>query len=214
MANNAAAVAHLDRQVTDSTSGVSSAYSSPTTTWTIPYSVATDQATDGYLAICRTDTNVWLNPVVPPLPGVTVTRPASNQIAVAGLGNLTSVPILIGLLYSMSYELSTIYFRNQKGGADQRGRLRLGYLNISYEPMTDMTVIVTPQGRSSYSYVFNDPTAQQSDSPGDLEIAPFRVPIQCRNEDATIVISNNTPGSTRLVAFDWEGMFVVRSRAE
>lgn len=213
MSNSAIAVSHLDRGVTNTTTGVSSAYSNPTTTWTFPYNVATNQSTDGYLAICRTDTNVWLNPAAG-LAGVTVTRPATNQIAVAGLGNLTSVPAFIGVLYNMTYELSTIYFRNQKGGVDQRGRLRLGFMNISYDPTTDFTVTVTPQGRSAYDYTFSDPTAQQSNTPGDLEIAPFRVPIQCRNEDATITITNNTPGGTRLIAFDWEGMYVIRSRAE
>lgn len=194
----------MDRGVTNVTSGVSSVFGGGVTTWTLPYSITTDQVTDGYLAIARTDTNVWLNPVGG-LPGVVVTRPAANQIAVSGLGNLTTVPVLIGVLYNMTYQLSTIYLRNQKGGVEQRGRLRLGYVNISHAPMTDMSVIVTPQGRGSYTYVFSDPTA-------DVEVSPFRVPIQGRNEDLTIVIQNNTPGSTRLEAIDWEGEYVVRSR--
>lgn len=212
--NNAASISHLDRQVTNSTPGVSASFGGSTTTWTIPYSVATD-GSQGTLTICRSDTNTWFGDALQPVnSGVAVTRPASNQIAVTGAGNLTAVPVLIGLLYPMTWELSTIYFRNQKGGADQRGRLRLGYIEFSYEPMTDVTITVTPQGRSPYSYVFHDPTAQQFQAPADLEIAPFRVPVQCRNEDATIVLSNNTPGSTRIVAWDWEGMLVVRSRAE
>jgi hypothetical protein len=214
MTNSNASIAHLDRQVTNTTPGVTSDYSNPTTTWTLPYSVAPD-GSQGVLTICRTDTNVWFGDALQPVnAGVTITRPAANQIAVSGAGDLTAVAVLIGLLYPMTWELSTIYFRNQKGGVDQRGRLRLGYIEFSYEPTTDFTVVVTPQGRSSYSYVFHDPTAQQFQAPADLEIMPFRVPIQCRNEDATIQIQNNTPGSTRLVGFDWEAMLVVRSRAE
>lgn len=202
--NSFAAVAHMDRGVTDDTTGVSSVFGGGTTTWTFPYSIATNQSTDGYLAIARTDTNIWLNPVGG-IPGVVVTRPNTNQIAVSGLGDLTGTPVLIGVLYNMTYELSTLYLRNQKGGVEQRGRLRVGYLNISHAPMTDMSVVVTPQGRGSYTYVFSDPTA-------DVEISPFRVPIQGRNEDLTIVITNDTPGSTRLEAMDWEGEYVVRSR--
>ncbi len=213
--NNNASIAHLDRQITNTTPGVTASYSAPTTTWTLPYSLATD-GSQGTLTVCRSDTNTWFGDALQTVnTGVTVTRPAANQIAVSGAGNLTAVPVLIGVLYPMTWELSTIYFRNQKGGVDQRGRLRLGYIEFSYEPMTDMTITVVPQGRSpGYSYVFHDPTAQQFQAPADLEIMPFRVPVQCRNEDATITVTNNTPGSTRLVGFDYEAMLVVRSRAE
>lgn len=211
MANAYASIAHLDRQVTNTSSGVTSSYDSGTgtTTWTIPYNVPTDQMTGGQLTIGRSDTNVWLQDSKQAVnSGVTVTRPATNQIAVTGLGDMTAVAVLIGLLYNASYELSTIYMRNQRGGAETRGRTRLGYLSITYAPMTDMTVMFTPQGRPPYTYVFYDPTAQ-NDNP---EIFPYRVPLQGRNEDALIVVSNNTPGSTRMVNFDWEGDLTIRSR--
>lgn len=209
MANSYASISHVDRQITNLTTGVTSAYSAPTTTWTIPYTVNTDQVTQGHLTISRTDTATWFEDAAQAVnAGVTVTRPANNKIAVSGAGNLTAVPVLIGVLFNASWELSTIYERDQNKQAEQRGRLRLGYFHFAYEPMTNLTATVTPQGRSPYVYVFYDPTA----GAGMDEVKPFTIPIQARNEDSTIVFSDSTPGSFRIVSYDWEGTLTMRAR--
>ena len=117
--------------------------------------------------------------------------------------------ILIGVLFTASFELSTIYQRNEKGGVEQRGRLRLGYLEMSYGPTTNVTLEVTPQGSASpTSTVFNDPTAQA----GQPETMPFRVPIYARNEDTSIVFTDSTPGSFQIVMVDWEATLTMRSK--
>ena len=211
--NSFASISHLDRKITNTTSGVTSAYNAGThtTTWTLPYSVNTDQTTQGHLTIARTDTSVWFEDSAQAVnAGLTVTRPAANQIAVTSvaLGNLTAIPVVIGVIYTSSFQLSTIYQRNEKGGVEQRGRLRQGYLNMSTEPMTNATCTVTPQGRSPYTYVFYDPTAQNDAE----EIKPWRIPVQCRNEDSTIAFSDSTPGSFRFILYDWEGYLTLRSR--
>ena len=212
VANSVASCTHLDRQITNRTAGVSLSYDSgtDTNTYTLPYSINTNNTTDGYLTIAITGSYRWLeDPNQVANANIVVSRPQANQIAVVGnQRTLATTPVLIGVLYLSSYELSTIYQRNQKAGVEQRGRLRIGYVNISYLPMTDLTVTVTPQGRDPYTYTFYDPTAQQ-DNP---EIQPFRFPVQCRNEDSTIVFSTFTPGSFRLAMLDWEGQLTVRSR--
>ena len=210
MPNSFASISHLDRKVTNTTPGVTSAFGGSTTVFTLPYNVNVDQTTQGHLTIARTDTNVWFEDMAQAVnAGVSVTRGSSNTLSVTGAGDLTAVPIVIGIIYTSSFALSTIYQRNQQGGAEQRGRLRLGYLNVSYAPMTNVTVTVTPQGRSPYQYVFYDPTAQ-NDAP---ENYPWHVPLQCRNEDSTIAFSDSTPGSFRIVMLDWEATLSLRSRA-
>lgn len=210
MANSFASISHLDRKVT---SGLTPSYNggSDTTTWNLPYSVNTNQTTQGHLTICRTDTNVWFEDSSQAVnSGVTVTRPTATSIAVTGLGSsLAAVPVAIGVLYTASFQLSTIYQRNEKGGAEQRGRLRLGYAEVSYEPMTNVTTSVQPQGfATSTPYVFNDPTAQA----GQFETMPFRFPIYARNEDTIVAFTDSTPGSFRIVMLDWEGTLTLRSR--
>lgn len=210
MANSYAAVSHLDRKVT---SGLTPSYDSgtDTTTWNLPYSVNTNQTAQGHLTIARTDTSVWFEDSTQVANmGVTVSRPSATSIAVAGLGvSLASVPVVIGVLFTASFELSTIYQRNEKGGVEQRGRLRLGYLEMSYGPTTNVTLEVTPQGSASpTSTVFNDPTAQA----GQPETMPFRVPIYARNEDTSIVFTDSTPGSFQIVMVDWEATLTMRSK--
>ena len=206
--NNFAAIAHLDRKLT---SGLSPTYnaSTSTTTFFLPYTVNVDQKTQGHLTIARTDLNIWFEDTTQASNGsIVVTRPTPSSIAVTGAGNLIPIPVVVGVLYTSSFQLSTIYERNEKGGVEQRGRLRLGYMEFSYEPMTNMSVVVTPQGRAPYTYTFNDPTAQ-----GDmLEVKPFKFPIQARNEDTTILITDSTPGSFRPVVLDWEATLTIRAR--
>ena len=224
-----AAVTHLDRQFHLAASSGSVAYDGAfTTTWTLPYSINTDQATQGHVTVCIYDTTtpffMWvedagqvaLSTATFPL-GTTFTlsRPLATTVAVtlggvavSGSCSLVAAPVIIGVGYSASFELSTIYQRNEKGGAEQRGRLRMGYMEFSYSPMTNVTATVTPQGRAPYTYTFYDPTAQ-ADAP---EIVPFRFPVQGRNEDLTIVFSDASPGSFNFSLIDWEATLTMRSR--
>jgi hypothetical protein len=106
------------------------------------------------------------------------------------------------------FELSTLYQRNEKGGVEQRGRYQQKYMNVSYEPMTNLSVTVTPQGRPGITYTFNDPTAQ-----GDQEANyPWRFPLLCRNENSVISFFDDTPGSFRVIMLDWEMDLSIRSK--
>jgi hypothetical protein len=221
-----AAVSHLDRQFfaaanTASYDGVF------TTTWTLPYSVATN-GTQGHLTIAIYNDpiigNMWYEDpgqiALSPFATIgavtfTVIRNSPTTISVvaggpfvSGLASLVGYSVIIGVVYPSSFELSTLYQRNEKGGAEQRGRLRMGYMEFSYSPMTNVTLTITPQGRSPYTYTFYDPTAQA----GAAETMPFRVPVQGRNEDLSIVFSDSTPGSFNFSLIDWEATLTMRSR--
>lgn len=185
-------ITHMDRRLTDQSSGVSVAFGSGITTITIPYAVPTD-GSKGVIALARSDTNARL---------VVASRPSTTTLTYAG--NLTGVPLLIGLIYPYHYRLSRQYLRGEKGGTEQRGRLQIRYLNLDLAHTTDATVLVTADGRSGVSYVYSDPTA--------AEDALWRVPIMSRNTTVTIDILDSTPGALRIAAWDWEGEFTLRSR--
>jgi len=187
---------YIDRQVAQDTTGVTEAYDtlSDTTTWTLPYNVATD-GSEGTLVVARRS----------PAEVLTSTRPATNKIAVTGRGDLTATSVYIGVLSPFRYKMSRIYFRPKDEVPETRGRLKLNYLNIIYRDTTDFQVIVTLQGRSPYTYTFKSPDGLPASG-------TLHVPVQGQNEQVTIELVNNTPGICVFSSIDWEGYYATRSR--
>ncbi len=186
-------VAFLDRRVRETSPGVTVAYNAgtDTTTWTLPYSVAVD-GSEGTLVVGRIGTGA---PLV-------ATRPSATTIAVAG-ENLSVVPVFIGVLYKFYHELSPVYLRDSEGRAKQ-GRLTVRTLTVRIIRTSDLTITVTPYGRTSYNYALNGATPDDGN---------FRVPVYCRNEAATIALWDETSGGCRISGVMWEGTYHSRSRS-
>lgn len=186
---------YLDRRVTDQTTGVSAAYSvgTDTTTWTLPFEVDTD-GSEGTLMVVRRS----------PLSVLATSRPAANQIAVTGQGDLSAASVFIGVDYEFRYELSRLFYRRD-GIPETRGRTIIRYLDVLYHDTTGFDVEVTLQGRDPYTYTFD-----QED--GLPDSGTFRVPIQSRNLHTTIELVNSSPGVCAFAGLDWEGDHSQRSR--
>lgn len=188
------AVRHLDRRYTQASSGVSSAYNagSNTTTWTLPVNIATDGSEGSVIVVNRSSLVTY-----------TTTRPAANQVAVTGQGDLTGASVYIGVSYAFSYTPSRIFMRRQEE-AETGGWLTIRNLKINYRDTTNFTVTVTLAGRATpWTYTFSN-TNPSTDE--------FHVPVQGRNTIATIIISNATPGGCAFSSIDWEGSFTMRSQ--
>lgn len=190
MATDSSYVQHLDRRFTRSTPGVSVTYDSGTnlSTITAPYELSGGET----MGMC--DTTNFLRLVL--------TQTSSTTYTV--LGDWRSNPFIMGTFYPIQYRLSRQFMRGEKGGSEQRGRLQLRYLNFDLVHTTDMTVVVTSDGRAPVTYVYSDPTA--------AETATWRIAVMARNTTVTIDVTDSTPGATRIAAWDWEGEYVLRSR--
>lgn len=173
---------HLDRRVTNTSLGVSASYSGGSTTWTLPYSVATD-GSEGVLAVIRQDT----------LEPLSVTRPAPNQVRASG--NYTGTAVYIGISYSMKYTLSTLYPRDQYNRALRRGRTTVSYLDVLYRG-EGMVVRVESPGRDEYTKELPE---------GAPEEGTVRVPIHMKNTKATITVESVGAKFLAVSGFDWEG---------
>lgn len=188
------AVRYLDRRYTQVSSGVSAAYNagSNTTTWTLPVNIATNGSEGSVIVVNRSSLVTYAT-----------TRPAANQVAVTGQGDLTAASVYIGVSYTFSYTLSRLYMRRQEA-AETGGWLILRNLKVNYRDSTNFTVTVTIAGRAApWAYTYSSTT------PGTDE---RHVPVQGRNTVSTIVISNATAGGCAFSSIDWEGSFTMRSQ--
>jgi hypothetical protein len=185
-------VQYLDRRVTQTTTGVTVAYSAITgrTTWTLPYETPIDDSL-GVLKVYRRDT----------LAALTTLRPSATQISAAGDYHLTSV--YIGVAYEFRYKFSRIYFRYEGDKPETQGRLQLHYFTIHYRDTTGFDLTVTPEARSAFT------TSVALSAPAASEL---RVPIHCENKQTTIELVNSTPGPCCFTSADWEGYFTSRSK--
>lgn len=181
--------AHVDRRWPLATGTLSSG----NTTWTLPYSVATDGSA-GEVVVVRQDT----------LAEITSTRPSATTVK--AVGDFHTVPVYVGLRYTMYFKLSTIFMRKgQSSEAVTSGRLQLNYIRLSHSNTTKFSAVVTPQGRSAYTYPFVGPDI--TDLPGQ-----FNIPLQARNLNLGIEISDSSVTDARFSGYDWEGRYTIRSK--
>lgn len=186
-------VAYLDRRL-DSTKIVSAVYTAGSpgfTDWTLPYAVPVDGSQGDVVVVDR----------VAGVPFI-VTRPTPTTVRAAGDQHLASV--YIGQSYTFAYTPTPLFIRDgQSEQAQTFGRLQLRYATFFYRDTTAFTAVVTPAGRPTVSYTFT--SAQPVDG-------QFKIPVLCHNTDATIVITNSTPGPCALTEIEWEGWYTSRSR--
>jgi hypothetical protein len=184
---------YLDRIVTASTLGVSATFSAGVTTWTLPYSVAGD-GSEGVLVVIDGTTGAVLPSA----------RPALNQISVSGV-NRVGAPIFIGLQYTTSYTLSTIFIRKEDGNGkpDHRGRLQVRYVFLQYEDSTDFTATVSAPGKTTRTYTFSSSTPKSG---------KFLIPIMEHNVDVTVTLSCTNGGAFGWSGYEWEGTLFARAR--
>ncbi len=196
-----AKVAFLDRRVdSESTpsgmllAGEASSYDamSDTTTWTLPYAVATDGSQGGVSVVNRTSSTVY-----------TTTRPSLTTVAVTGHGDLTGALVYVGQPYEYTVTPTQVFLRGGQEAAELAGRLQLRYLDLYYNETTDLMVTVTPLGRQTRTYV----VASALPVSGKLHIS-----IQCQSKDAAVVIKDSTPGPSAVSELDWEGWYTSRGR--
>lgn len=190
---------HLDRLISTFNPSVSSAYSGGNTTWTLPHSVPVD-GSEGTLVIVSGDEALAAVGTA-----YTAVRNAANTITVNDL-NLTIFEMFIGVAYTMTVELSTLYPQKDLGRgqteADTRGKLQLRGIQVNVSHTDQLSATVTQPERTAVVYVA---------SADELELGEVRVPVLGNNEHTTITLSSLSTLGCRLDSLDWEGFLHVRN---
>jgi len=121
----------------------------------------------------------------------------------------------VGLPYTMTYEFSTLYAKQQKGQGEvvmQDGRLQLRYLTLEYHNTAYFTASVTTPGRDSDVTTFVGSLVGSS-SIGKQPFASgkFRLPLMAENLKAQIVLSNDSPFPSGFGSAEWQGIISPKS---
>lgn len=180
----------LDRLLDSQDDSVTVGYASGITTWTMPYVVATD-GSDGVLVVMNQATGVEYE----------VTRPTTQSVTFTG-ADLSDVPVWIGVRYTFNRELSRLYYRKEET-PELEGRTTIRYISIHYTSTQSFSVVVTLAGRDARTYTFTSSTPASG---------TMRIPIQGKNDYATIELQSSSPHPCAFTGIDWEGDLTIRAR--
>ena len=147
----------------------------------------------------------------------------SNTITV--LGDLKTVVggktprFFIGERYTMTYEFSTPYIKEQPQGGGVAlaagPKLQMRTWTVIFDESSAFELKVTPASRDTNTYPYNGVIVGQAPpSIGDPSVltGSFRVPVMTSNIDTKIVISSTSPLPCRFQSAEWEGFYHTRAK--
>jgi hypothetical protein len=133
-------------------------------------------------------------------------------------GDLTAAKFWVGELYTMRYEFSTPYLKEQPqgGGVAIIGgpRLQLRTWTLLHDKSGHFELRITPRGRDTKSHPYNgltlgDAGVQLGEVP--QQVGKFRVPVMAQNIDTKVEIYSRSPLPCRVQSAEWEGMYFSRT---
>jgi len=195
-------VVHLDRRTK-----LTGVYASGTglTTWTLPY-------------VDAGDFSVILDEAWTTRAGETITTTKATTTTLTAQGNLSADPAYVGRNYSLEYTLSEQFVREARGndkGAILNGVFMLRMLRLRYVNAGFFKVEITPEAREMFTYVMSAKLLGESTNIiGDIveDTGTFELPILAQSTGVTIKIINDSYLPSQLMAADFEGEYVIRSK--
>jgi len=213
---------HLDHKVTEATTGVSVAFSSGVTTFTVPYRLRANMSVIGrYLGSGETSTFVDANGQTKTLTAGQVIQTTNSTdgstSTITATGDFRNSKFIIGEPYEMHYRFS--HQKLTQGGAGTpefiSGRLQLHHFYFKFEDTGFFQVEVTPDNRNTSIHKFTGRLLGSSSAvlgEINLETGTFKAPIMSKSDRVNIDIKNDTFLPTRLASAEYEGVFHMRSR--
>ena len=133
-------------------------------------------------------------------------------------GDLTGAEFFVGELYSMLYEFSTQYLKEQPPGGGMAviagPKLQLRTWTMLFDKSSSFSIKVTPRGRDTQTYPYTGfEIGDQEVSLGELALrtSKFRVPVMAQNIEAKIEVVSSSPLPCRLQSAEWEGWYHTRA---
>ena len=147
---------------------------------------------------------------------LTVAQPTSTTIT--SIGDHSAYPCFVGRKYNFKYQFSTFYARETKstgaGSTISAGRLQLKKVALIYGDSGYFEVTVAPKARTAGVYKFTGQILGSSSFTLGTpypDSGDFKVPIQCRNQDVTITVENNSYLPCNFLSAEWTGIFSILS---
>ena len=195
---------HLDRKVTNATSGVSESYNAGTdqTTITIPYTIDNTMKLVGASTAANTA-------------GTDITLVSSAGTSIVVSGDITAYDYFIGEQYTFTYTFSQQYMAlgdQYAEGSRTRikdGRLQIRNWTVSYNDTYYFQTSVKPDARDEATSTFTG-TVVGTGLAGrvNLEDGDFTFAVQSRNEGLVISLTNNSHLPSNFVNAEWQGYYV------
>lgn len=194
---------HLDRKVSNTTTGVSESYNSGTnqTTVTLPYTIDNTMKLVGGASASN-------------VAGQEITIVSQSGTSIVVSGDITSYNYFIGEQYIFTYAFSQQYmalgdrFASGARTRVRQGRLQIRNWTVSYNDTAFFVATVTPQARSASTTTFTG-TIVGTGLAGtvNLEDGSFTFAVQSRNEGLAISLVNNSHLPSNFVNAEWEGYY-------
>ncbi len=133
-------------------------------------------------------------------------------------GDITAVPFVAGVPYNMLYRFSN---QSLKQPTERGGRSASDYTfqtirngSINYADTGHFVVEVTPKYRDTYKYVFNPDIVGANLLLNEFtpQDGHFRFAVQGQPDDVTIEVKSESALPCKLLAAEFESLFVPRSR--
>ena len=149
----------------------------------------------------------------------------SNTITVLGdlktqVGGKTP-RFFIGERYTMTYEFSTPYIKEQPQGGGVAlaagPKLQMRTWTVIFDESSAFELKVTPASRDTNTYPYNGVIVGEAPPLiGDPSVltGSFRVPVMTSNIDTKIVISSTSPLPCRFQSAEWEGFYHTRAKRQ
>lgn len=172
------------------------------TTWTTPYLVDdTFRITLG--GSFTGSSGVVLNP----------TAPASNTLRVSG--DLSAGICYIGRPYTLRYTFSPVIFKDEQKVAVAHYKIKLKNFNVLYDTTGYFKMLVSPDGRGDYSYVYvgntlSDITVKLGAI--SLGTGSFKFPVMGDSLKTSVTLINDSVLPCTIQAVAWEGILTATSK--
>jgi len=201
----------LDRRLTDAQVTLSYNSSLNRTTITLPFVV---DANDVVQAVTRSTASTTL------LGGTVLPRISQSTTQLVVKGNVTSIPLWVGVKYDLVYQPSRPMIRVSSGQGGSKvsindGRFQVKRGTLSYNNSLYFKVEVTPPFRDTYTYSFtgfNLGTGDSIISSLVLKNGTFDFPIMSKNEGLVVKFINDSPFPSALMTLDWEAFYHNRAQ--
>ncbi len=193
---------HLDRRITDATTGVSSSYAAGTntTTFSLPYTLGTGATMK---VVSRASGGTAAGQDFP------VTASTATSVSVSG--DRTSTPVYIGEQYTMLFQFSELYMpRGNRMPPVGSISHRIRYGRINFAETAFFKVRVTPKGEAANTYVWNGNVLNEPESllgSVSLYSTHFQFPVMATHDRVTIELENDSHLPSRFVACEWEAYY-------
>jgi hypothetical protein len=172
------------------------------TTWTLPYPV--DSTFKVLLGASFTGKEASV---------LSPDAPTSNTLTVTG--DYSGGAVYIGRPYTLRYEFSPVYFKDERKVAVTHYKIKLKNMELLYDSSGFFKVEVIPDNRGLYTYTYSGKTLGDSSSViGDVSIGTgkFRFPVFGDAVKSRVTLVNDSPLPCSIQAAEWEGVLSTNSK--